>query len=768
MKTWLKTITLGGLFLVTSLYADVSFKVEKIKVDGLQRISKATLLHYLPIKQGQQLYYADTANIVKKLYSTGFFSNITLSQQADTLLIKVQERPTISAITVTGNQHIPKDKFNDALKKLGLQVGYTLNPAVLQQVIQALRDQYYSIGRYNVHIDLQQTQQTRNRVAIAVDISEGAVAKIANIKIIGNRHYFADALLKALYLRVSSLGTFFTHRDQYSVERLQQSQQDIEHFYMNHGYFNVKVDHSVTITPDRKHVYLIFKITEGSQYRFSGYHLKGKLVNKIALLNKAISVKKGDIFSQQTILDSSEAMTAVLSDNGYAFARVVPMPKVNDESKTVFINFIVKPGRQYYIRHINFVGNHLTSELALRRQLSTMEGSLFSAHNVNQSIRLLKQNPYLDATQPPQVQPEKVPGKNDLLDLDVAVAEGLPGEIQLSLGYSQVYGLFVNTGIKQTNFMGTGKTVGFNIGLSKYEKSVSFNYINPYYTPDGISRSISFYASHVNADELQRVSAYKSVNYGININYGFPISVFNTLNLGYGLAYTHLVTNDADQLTRDFVSAYGDRFEQLLFVIGWEHNTEDVPYFPNKGTRQSIDLNISAPVSKRALQYYTLTYTHDWFQPLNSYFTLHMHGVLGYGDGYGFMKKLPFFQNYYAGGLDAQGVNRAYSPYGLGPKVDDKSIGGNLLVSGTANLILPDFFHNPNIRTSIFLDAGNVFDAHKLNYRFKISELRYSYGVQLQWRTPIGLPLVFSLAAPLNKKASDEIDSFQFTIGTVF
>ena len=771
MKTWLRIITLSSLLMVTSLYAASSFTVEKIKVEGLQRVSRTTLLSYLPIKKGQHFAAGSANKVIKALYATGFFTNINLARDGQTLIVKVQERPTISNITITGNKEIPTAKLNDALKKLGLQKGRFLDHATLQQVKQALRNQYYSTGRYNVSVDVSQTAETRNRVAIAIQISEGVVAKVAGIKIIGNQHFTEKELLKPLHLQTPGLFTFFTHKDQYSAEKLQQSEQDIQNFYMNRGYINIKIaSDQVTITPDRKHVYLVFKITEGQQYHFSGYKLTGRLVGKQTALADKVLVKKGDVFSRQIIMDSNKQMTTVLGDDGYAFANITPKPEVNNKNKTVFINFEVQPGRQYYIRRVHFTGNSFTSELALRNQLYQMEGSLYSTQKIKDSVMQLRQNRYLDPMQPPQVTPVKVPGSNDLLDLNVNVAEKLSAEFQISLGYSQVYGVLVNTGITQNNFMGTGKTAGFNIAWSGYQKSFSLNYFNPYYTPSGVSRSITISGTKTNANELN-ISSYSTDQYGVNVNYGFPLSLHTSLTMGYGFAYTHLITDkQSSNQMKTFVKDYGRSFYQLLLNIGWSRITTDRPYFPTHGTQQSIMLTVSTPLYKKALRYYKLTYTHDWYHPLNQYFTLHMHGVIGYGNGYGSMSKLPFFENYYGGGLGTQGLNRAYEAYSLGPRDNNNNaIGGNLLVSGMASIILPDFFHEPSIRTSVFLDAGNVFTTYGGDkYSFKAKNFRYSYGAQLQWWTPLGVPLIFSLAAPINNKSYDQLEKFQFTIGTMF
>lgn len=769
-------LILATLLLTISTWsAAATFMVEKIQVRGLERISKQTVLHYLPVKQGQSFNTASSSKLIQALYNTDFFTNVGLFRDGGTLVVKVEERPTISGIDITGNKQIPQDKLNEAVKKLGLQTGRFLNRATLDEVKQALQNQYNATGRYNAKVDITQTKEPRNRVAIAIKISEGVVAKVAGIQIIGNTVFPESTLQDQLKLTTAGIFSFFSRSDEYSSDKLQQSESALESYYMNHGYLRIHIDSSqVTITPDRKHVYIVIKLSEGGQYRVAGYQLTGNVLGQRSALLSTIQFKKGDIFSRQEIMKSNQGMMTLLGNKGYAFAQIQPQPKINEANKTVFVNFDVKPGRQYFVRDIVFSGNDSTSQIALRKQLYQMEGGLYSSQKIHDSVYTLQQNTYLSPQPPIQVQPVKVPGTNDMLDLKVGVAERLSAQFQLTFGYSQAYGFMASTGITQSNFMGTGKTVGFSLSASAYQKNFSVNYVNPYYTPDGVSRSISVFGSKTSSDQLS-IAEYNTDSYGVNIGYSFPLSVYSSLNLGYGVTRTILKKGGSFSNTvDDFIAQHGSMYDQLMLTAGWSRRTTDRPILPTKGTIQSLSLSISAPMDEHKLEYYKLSYTGDWYQPMLKYFILHMHGTVGFGDGYDALHELPFFQNYYAGGLGVQGLNRAYYPFSLGPK--DKSgnqIGGNLLVSGHISLILPDLFNSPTVRPSIFLDAGNVFDTGNANSaafpnRFKGKNVRYSYGAQIQWWTPLNIPLIFSLAKPINDSPNDQLDTFQFTIGTMY
>jgi outer membrane protein insertion porin family len=756
--------------------ASSGFLVKKIQVNGLQRVSRETLLHYMGVSVGRRFNYANSSKILSTLYSTDFFANIKFLRDGQTLIVNVSERPTISAVNITGNKQIPQDKLNTALEKLGLTKGRFLSHAVLSEVNQALSNQYYAMGRYNVRIAVTQEAQPRNRVAVNIAVSEGAVAKVAGIKILGNHVYDSKTLINQLALSMPSFTTFFTSKDEYSADKLQQSEQSLTNYYMDRGYIRARIDStSVSITPDRKHVYLVFKLVEGQQYHVSGFSFEGNLAGSASALQKSVSLQKGQIFSRQVVMNDNKTMTNILGNKGYAFAQINPQPKIDDKNNSVFLNFNVTPGRKYYIRDIDFSGNSTTSQIALRKQMYQLEGSLYSTQQVYDSMYNFQQDTYLSQQPPPQINPAKVPGTNDLLDLDVKLAERLSAQFQLSIGYSEAYGFLLSTGISQSNFMGTGKTAGFSVSVSGYQKSFSFNYTNPYFTPDGVSRTISLFGSQTSSDQLS-VAEYNTDAFGFNVGYGFPLSVYSSLNLGYGLTRTILRDGDrTSNIINNFIGDHGTRFDQLMLTAGWSRRTLDRPILPTKGTQQSLNFTLSAPVDTNKLEYLKVDYTHDWYQPMSRYFILHTHGIFGFGTGYGSLSELPFFQNYYAGGLGVQGINRSYTAFSLGPTDSTgNQVGGNLLTDGHVSMIFPRLFHSQTVRPSVFVDAGNVFSTYGATHtngpdnKFRLRNIRYSVGAQVEWWTPLNLPLIFSFAEPVNKKPGDQINNFQFTIGTMY
>lgn len=401
-----------------------SFVVKQIEISGLHRVSKETVASYLPVKVGQVFNTQDSASVIRTLYKTDFFSNISLLRDGGKLLVKLQERPTISALTFSGNKNIPEDKLKEVLNNLGLVKGRFFNPAMLTQVQQALTNQYFATGRYNARIKVSQLVEPRNRIAVSVKISEGTVAKIAGINFTGNVNYPDSELTSQLALSTLNIKSFFSGTDKFSEQGLQTSQQNLQSFYFNRGYLKFAVEHTnVALTPNRKGIYLNFKVNEGPQYHFSGYTIKGNLGKQAEAVKKAITITKGDVFSRQKLIGIVQSVQAIFGNAGYAFATVKPEPKIDDKTRTVGVTFVVDRGRQYYIRRINLLGNNTTADLAVRKQLYQLEGAKFSRSQLQNSMFRLRQNPYFSPAQPPQIIPKKVEGRNNQVDLDVSVAE---------------------------------------------------------------------------------------------------------------------------------------------------------------------------------------------------------------------------------------------------------------------------------------------------------------------------------------------------------
>lgn len=746
-------------------FAD-SFVVSNIQVNGLQRVPKSTVLEYLPVKVGQTFDTASSGKAIQDLYATGLFQDVTLSRSGNTLIVSVAERPTIGSISVTGNKLIPKEKLDAVLKQMGLVEGNVFDDALLDRVKNGLKAEYFMMGRYNASIETFAIPQPRNRVAVRVEISEGKVAKVAHIQIIGNKAFSNRTLVRQMELTTPHWWSFLTRGDQYSKEKLDKSLEALRNYYQDRGYARFKIDSTqVSLTPDRKYVNVIVHVTEGPIYYFKDYKVVGDYIIPESQLHKLIGIKPGHVFSRKVVSDAGTAIGRALGNLGYAFATVNAQPDIDDENHQVFITLYVDPGQRIYVRRISFTGNTKTTDIVLRRELRQMEGSLVSIDNIDESKRRLDLLGYIDKV---EVETKPVPGMEDQVDLDYHVTEGATAQAIAGVGYG-TNGFVVNASLNQSNFLGTGKTLGINFQNSLTTTSYNINYNNPYYTPEGIQRGFTLYATRVSPGRLN-VAHYTTDSYGGTVNYSIPVTEYDNVNVGYGLQNVHLSegSNPSTEI-QNFVNENGTNYTQGLVTAGWSRNKLDRANFPTRGLNQSLSAMMTVPVAHDSLEYFKTNYSAHYYHPIYSDYILSVLGNVGYGSGYGSPSELPFFVNYYAGGPSGYpGAVRGYSPNSLGPRdSNNEPIGGNLLVTGSGALIFP----NPmmeKLRSSIFIDAGNVYTTQS-NTTTGSGPLRLSTGLALDWRVPVlNVMLNVSLALPLNNRKGDETEPFQFNIGTNF
>lgn len=767
-------ITLSlSLILATTAWAD-SFVVQAIQVEGLDGISRDTVLAYLPVKIGQRFNTDNSSSVIHSLYDTGFFKDISLSRQGNTLVVRALERPVISSIDVSGNKDIDKDQFNSVLKNLGLVEGQVFSQAVLDKVVVGLQSEYYNRGRYNAQINTTVTPQARNRVAVKIDISEGLIAKVEGVNIIGNKAFSTKTLLDELPLATTGLFSFVSHDNQYSREKLGNAAEALANYYMDRGYIRFKIESTqASLTPDRKGVYVTFKINEGQVYHVSGVKLVGRLILPEAKLRSLVTIKPGDVFSKEVTKNSTKAISYLLGEQGYTFADVNPVPDIDDANHTVFLTIHVEPNRRVYVRQIKFTGNTQTADEVLRREMRQYESSLANIANIDESTRRLRLLPYI---QDAKVDTLPVPGSTDQVDLDYTVTETPPATAMASVSYG-TDGLGFSASVNNNNFLGTGKTMGIGFNTDTYVRTYSINYSDPYFTKDGVQRSFSIYSQRYTPGDVN-ITNYTYDTYGGSMTYSVPVSSKgDMIQYGSGFQHTNLhIGSDPSTEISDFVDQYGTQFNQVLLNGGWSRNGFDRSIFPTRGLNQSAGVQISMPAnSSTAVQYFKVNYTARWLQPIWGQFILNSMANVGYGGGYGGTANIPFFQNYYAGGIGYTGSVRGYEANSLGPKDSlNNPLGGNLQTTGTVGLIFPNGISPDKLRTTLFMDAGNVYNT-KIG-SLPMSEqatahagpLRYSAGVAVEWRVPILGVLNFSVAKALNSQPGDQTEIFQFTFGTSF
>jgi outer membrane protein insertion porin family len=749
-----------GMLLCSAAAAFEPFEVQDIRILGLQRIAPGTVFNYLPVKVGDRFTQLESERAIRSLFKSGYFKNISLSREGGVLVVEVVERPAIASIKIQGNEDIESEPLLDSLKDVGLAEGSVFNRSLLEKVEQELERQYFTRGKYGVKIQTTVTPLERNRVGILIDISEGVVARIRQINVVGNEVFDDERLLDEFELGKTGFLSFYTKNDQYSKQKLAADLETLRSYYQDRGYINFSIDSTqVSITPDKKDIYITISIEEGEQYRVSEIKLSGELVVPAEDLFPEFRINAGDVFSRKRVTETVTRLSDELGNRGYAFANVNTVPDVNEDTREVSLTFFVDPGKRVYVRRINFAGNSKTRDEVLRQEMRQMEGGWFSAQQVERSRARLQRLGYFEEV---NVETPAVPATTDQVDVNFSVSEQPSGSISLGVGFSQTSGFLLNGSISQDNFLGTGRHVSAAINNSSVNRVYSFSYRNPYYTIDGVSRGFGAFYRETDADEAN-IADYSTDTYGLNVTYGFPISEYNSFRFGFDADSIDLKVSDfASQEIRDFVDEHGDSFKSVGASASFSHDTRNRRIFPSEGGMQRVSAEAKIPGSE--LEYYKLTGSAEHYVPLTRLFVLASKLELGWGDGYGDFDSLPFFENFYAGGVRSV---RGYEDNSLGPRDSDGDpLGGSFRTVGKMEIVFPPPFmtETNSVRLSAFFDVGNVFPGTE---DFSASDLRMSVGLGGSWLSPIG-PLAVSIAKPLNDKDEDDTQAFQFSLGAGF
>lgn len=762
-----------------------AFRVADIRVEGLQRLPVERVFRHLAIQSGDEIGRQRMADAVRSLYASGDFDDVQLARDGDVLVVIVRERPSIAKLEITGNKSISSEDLRKGLKNAGLSEGDVFRRSTLEGITGELERQYVAQGRYGATIETETVPLPRNRVALNIKIYEGKPARIRDINVVGNQTFSDDELLKDFQLRSSHLTSFFKGDDKYSRERLGGDLERLRSYYLDRGYVNMSIESTqVTVTPDRREVYIAINISEGKQYRVRNVRLAGNLVVEEEQLTPLLVVREGQVFSQQLLTYTSDLLTRRLGNEGYTFAEVNGFTEANEEDDTVDVTFFVDPGRKVYVRRVNFIGNNKTVDEVLRRELRQFERAPANSALIDLSRQRLQRLGFFSSV---EADTPRVPGAEDLVDVTYRVEEQPSGSIGANIGYSDASGFIFGANVSQNNFMGTGNRVSFALSRSEVRDSYSFSYLNPYYTLDGVSRGFSLYYTETDFSKTL-ITSYGINRLGGAVNYGYPISEYARLNFGFGVDQLEietgaLVANVIDK----FLEQEGYDFRSFKLNAGWQMSTLNRGVFPDRGWSQNLSAEVAVPGSDYG--FYKVSWSGQRYFPISRRWTLRARSDVGFGDGYGNDLLLPFYEHYFSGGI---GSVRGYRARSLGPRSQSKvfvdicitdpmncqpdpspdPIGGNLLTEASLELMFPPPFapDSRSLRTFLFADVGNVWQteiAGDGGLDFAVDELRYSAGVGLTWLTAIG-PLGFSFAKPFGKKPGDDSESFQFSLGQVF
>ena len=808
------------------------FVASDIRVDGLQRISAGTVFTYLPIEKGDTINSTKTTEAIRALYKTGFFSDVRFERQGNILVVNVTERPSINTLTIKGNKEIKTEDLLKGLKGIGLSEGEIYNPLNLDRVTQELLRQYNNKGKYNVVIVPTVKEIDRNRVDVSLDITEGKSARLRDINIVGNTVYPDDVIREGWESNTSNWLSWYKRDDQYSREKLSGDLEKLTDYYLDRGYVDFNVESTqVTISPDKKDMFLTANVVEGKIYKVSGVSVSGETIVPKEDVEKLLLIRSGNTFSRQLLTATNDRITAMLGNIGYAFAEVDPVPTVSRDDQEISIDFVVKPGPRVQIRRMEIKGNVRTADEVVRRELRQFENTWYSQAALDRSKVRLQRLGFFETV---EIEQEPVAGRPDQVDVIINVKERNSGSFVFGLGYQQLYGLTASVQLSENNFLGTGNRMSVAVQNNSYSKRISFSYTNPYFTEDGLSLGYNVSYSDYNQGDFN-TARYTSTNFNAEAVMGIPLSETDSIQFALGYDKIDLTTtvgstplplieylddvlgtepyfpcfdvdddNNPDTPSTDDDGTAGPDtqvcgfnqtwpVQQIRAQAGWGRDSRNDYLLPTRGTYHRVGAEFSFPGSDIA--YYKLSYQFEHYRPLNSWLVLKIGTDLGYGDSYGNTGDagMPFFKNFYVGG--PQSV-RGYEANTLGPSYGTcvpvapattcvpsylQPLGGSLKVAGTFELLFPKLFNARGTRLSAFLDYGNAF-AGSFDYsgytdpaagavfgaeKFNLSSLRASVGVALQWQAPVG-PISISYALPLNDGEFDRIERLQFTFGQQF
>lgn len=782
----LKKVQVGVSLLAMGLMT-LAQAAPKIEFEGLERVTPETALSYISVPVADKVSKAQVKDMIKSLFATGFFSDVKVFQTNGQLKIKVVERPSISEIKLEGSKLIKEEELLQALEVIGIKKGRILNESDLDRIAQDVRQRYQNQGYYATVVEPKAEPLERNRVAIAIKVQEGELARITKINIVGNKAFDDSKLVGLLSLSEPTMWSWLTDADQYARTKLQADLETLRSYYMDKGYADFRILSSqVSISSDKTRVYVNININEGRQYNISDVKFSGTSVLTDSKMTELLKFKTGDAFARNKITDSTNAIKDSLSEQGYAFAEVEPKPVLDKEKGLVSLVIDVNPRNRAYVRRIEVKGNNRTRDHVVRRELRQFEAAPYNLSAVRQSQTRLKRLGFFKTV---DIETQRVGA--DQVDLVVKVEEMPTGAITASIGYSQVENMLLGFSLSERNIFGTGNNATFSISSSSARKNYDINITNPYFTPDGDSLSAGFFWREIDAAYLF-LAPYSTNTIGGRVMYGIPLSEEDRLNFGvqaerlsivfqgedtagpppgfgYALENNLVASDPAIQAQYNNIFKGANSYNDISLKSSYVHDSRDEFYFPNKGHYHSSSLSVSTPVGD--LTYYQLDVQQKLYLPVTERSSLSLTGTLGYGKGYGNLDGygLPFFRRYYAGGIQTV---RGYEAYSLGDRYNydtegsSRALGGDFLAVASAALNFRPWFieDSTNMRLSWFFDAGNVFpDPDK----FKADQLRLSTGLGFSWITPIG-PLTFSYAKPLNPEVTDRTQEFQFTIGVPF
>lgn len=752
------------------------FQVQDIRVEGLQRVEAGTIFASMPMRVGDEYNDEKGAAAIRALFALGLFKDVRLEANGNVLVVVVQERPTIANVEFVGTKEFDKKALQQSMRDVGLADGRPFDQALADRAEQELKRQYISRSLYGAEVVTTVTPLERNRVNLTFSVVEGQAAKINDIRIVGAQAFSESTLKKQMDQDTGGWMSWYTKSNRYARSKLNADLETLRSYYLQRGYIDFRIDSTqVAISPDKQKISLVINIHEGERFMVSGVRLEGNYLDRDDEFKSLVKIKPGQPYNAELVTDTTKAFADHFSNFGFAFARIEAVPEIDREKNLVSFVLQADPARRAYVRRINVAGNERTRDEVIRREFRQYESSWYDGEKIKISRDRVDRLGFFTAV---EMDTQEVPGAPDQVDLTMSVKEKPTGSVTLGAGFSTAEKVTLSFGIKQENAFGSGNYLGLDVNTSKYNRTLVVNTTDPYFTQDGISRTLDLYYrtsrpySYVVDDtEVSTSEMYKIVSKGASVRFGVPFSEQDTVYFGAGLEQ---ISVKSGQFMPMYLSSYAGKSNTAVpLTVGWGRDSRDSALAPNSGRYQRLSADWSVAGD---LKYIKANYQFQQYIPITKAVTFAWNTELGWGKGLG-GKEFPVFKNFYAGGL---GSVRGFDQGSLGPRSycyqgevgapnncsSYSHLGGAKLAVMNFELIAP-FPGNGNdktLRWFTFVDIGNVFAE---NDPIRFGDMRASAGIGLSWISPLG-PLRLAWATPLRKKPEDKLQKIQFQIGTSF